>query len=301
MSRITLAQIEAFYWIARLGTFHEAARQLNVSQPTISLRVRDLERVLGARLFERMGRGVRLSHDGAVLLDHAATVLGAARHIEEQSGAAVQVEGILRIGVQEAFAVVCLPQLLDILNQNHPALRLDLDIATSPSLAERLEARKIDLAFFVNAEENPRFRVLPLGQYDVVLAASPRYALKPPVRPGDVRALPIISNPPPSLMLRTITDWFRSAGLEPLRLSLCSSVTLIAHLVASGVAVSVLPLPLIQADVALGRIQVLPTRPGIPEDTLYVGYRAGERAATIAAIIRATRQVLRRTRFLTPV
>ena len=47
MSRITFAQIEAFYWIARLGTFREAARQLNVSQPTISLRIRDLERVLG--------------------------------------------------------------------------------------------------------------------------------------------------------------------------------------------------------------------------------------------------------------
>jgi DNA-binding transcriptional LysR family regulator len=301
MSRITLAQIEAFYWIARLGTFQEAARQLNVSQPTISLRIRQLEQALAARLFERMGRGVRLSHEGAVLLEHAATVLGAARHFEEQSGAAEPVEGILRIGVQEAFAVVCLPQLLDILNQDHPALRLDLDIATSPLLAERLEARRIDLAFFVNAEENPRFRVLPLGQYDVVLAASPRYALKAPVRPSDVRALPIISNPPPSLQLRTIRDWFRSAGLEPLRLSLCSSVTLIAHLVASGVAVSVLPLPLIQEDVAGGRIQVLPTRPAIPEDTLYAGYRAGERAATIAAIIRATRQVLRRTQFLTPV
>jgi DNA-binding transcriptional LysR family regulator len=175
-----------------------------------------------------------------------------------------------------------------------------VEIATSPLLAERLEVRRIDLAFFVNAEDNLRFRVLPLGQYDVVFAASPRYALKPPVRPADVRTLPIISNPPPSLMFRTINDWFRSAGLEPLRLSLCSSVTLIAHLVASGVAVSVLPLPMIQEDVAAGRIRVLPTRPTIREDTLYVGYRAGQRAATIAAIIRATRQVLKRTRFLTP-
>ena len=52
----------------------------------------------------------------------------------------------------------------------------------------------------------------------MVLAASPRHGLNPPVRPGDVRALPIISNPPPSRMFSTIRDWFRTAGLEPLRL-----------------------------------------------------------------------------------
>lgn len=299
--KLTLAQIEAFYWIARLGTFQEAAKQLNLSQPTVSLRVRDLESALGTRLFERLGRGVRLSHEGAALLEHAATLVNAARCIEEQAGAGEPVEGMLRIGVQETFALVCLPELLDILNRDYPALRLDLDIATSPPLAGRLDARKIDLAFFVNAEDSPRFRVLPLGKYDVVLAASPLYALSPPVRPSDVRSLPIISTPAPSPMFRTIRDWFQSAGLEPLRLSLCSSVSLIAHLVASGVAVGVLPLPLVQQEVTTGRIRVLPTRPGIPSDTLCAGYRPGERAATIAAVIRATRQVLRRTQFLTSV
>ena len=298
--RFTLTQIEAFWWIARLGTFQEAAKQLNLSQPTISLRVRNLERVLGARLFERPGRGARLSTEGTALLEHAATLLNTARHIEEQV-AAESVEGMLHIGVQENFAVTCLPELLDILNRDYPALRLHVDIASSPSLARQLEERKIDLAFFVSTDDNPRFHVLPLGQYDMALAASPRYSLKPPVRPGDVRGLPIISNPPPSRMFSTIQDWFRSAGFEPLRLSLCSSTSLIAHLVASGVAVSVLPLPLIQADVSAGRITALPTRPGIPEETLYAGYRAGERAATIAAVIRATRQVLRRTPFLIPV
>jgi DNA-binding transcriptional LysR family regulator len=299
--RFTLTQIEAFCWIARLGTFQEAAKQLNLSQPTISLRVRNLERALGARLFERLGRGVRLSTEGTALFAHAATLLDAARQIEEQVAPGESVEGMLHIGVQENFAVTCLPELVDILNRDYPALRLHVDIATSPSLARQLEERKIDLAFFVSTDDNPRFHVLPLGQYDMVLAASPRHGLKPPVRPGDVRALPIISNPPPSRMFGTIRDWFRTAGLEPLRLSLCSSVSLIAHLVASGVAVSVLPLPLIQADIAAGRITALPTRPGIPEETLYAGYRAGERAATIAAVIRATRKVLKRTPFLTPV
>ena len=112
--RFTLTQVEAFCWIARLGTFQEAAKQLNLSQPTISLRVRNLERALGARLFERLGRGVRLSTEGTALFEHAATLLDAARHIEEQVAPGESVEGMLHIGVQENFAVTCLPELVDI-------------------------------------------------------------------------------------------------------------------------------------------------------------------------------------------
>ncbi len=56
--RITLAQLEAFFWVARLGSVHMAARQLNLAQPTVSLRLRDLEARLGTALFERAGRGL---------------------------------------------------------------------------------------------------------------------------------------------------------------------------------------------------------------------------------------------------
>lgn len=58
--RITLAQIKACASVARLGTVREAAFQLNLAQPTVSLRMRDLELTLGATLFERNGRGLQL-------------------------------------------------------------------------------------------------------------------------------------------------------------------------------------------------------------------------------------------------
>jgi Bacterial regulatory helix-turn-helix protein, lysR family len=57
--RFTLAQLKAFYWIAKLGTVRDAARHLNLAQPTVSLRIRDLETALGTMLFERLGRALR--------------------------------------------------------------------------------------------------------------------------------------------------------------------------------------------------------------------------------------------------
>ncbi len=67
---MTLAQLEAFYWVVRLGSVQEAARQLNVAQPTISLRIRDLETAIGTKIFQRVGRGLRANHAGETLLVH---------------------------------------------------------------------------------------------------------------------------------------------------------------------------------------------------------------------------------------
>jgi DNA-binding transcriptional LysR family regulator len=298
--RFTLAQLEAFYWIAKLGTVRDAARHMSLAQPTVSLRIRDLETALGAALFERAGRTVRLTHDGLILLQDATPLLAAARQIQERAGTHDTVQGTIRLGVPETFAVVCLPELINVLSQEHPALRLELDIATSATLSQHVEDRQVDLAFVASPEDNPRLRLLPLGQHEFGWIAHSRLDLSPPARPADLRHLPIISNPHPSPQYRTITDWFRTAGLEPLRLSVCNSVSVIAHLVAAGIAISVLPLPLVKHEVAAGQLKVLASRPRIANLIIYACYRAAEASANINAVIRATRQVLDRVAFLSP-
>ena len=107
MMRITLAHLEALFWIARLGSVKEAARQLNLAQPTVSLRLRDLEEETRAVLFER-GSGMRLTHDGEALFGHATTILGEVARIRERL-VSEKVEGLIRIGLAETFALVCLP------------------------------------------------------------------------------------------------------------------------------------------------------------------------------------------------
>jgi DNA-binding transcriptional LysR family regulator len=103
--RVTLAQLETYHWIAQLGSFQDAAKQLNLSQPTVSLRIRDLERALGVRLFDRSERSVRLTHDGEALRDLADSVLRDVRQIYERVGAAELVQGVLRLGIPETFAL----------------------------------------------------------------------------------------------------------------------------------------------------------------------------------------------------
>jgi DNA-binding transcriptional LysR family regulator len=62
MNHVSIAQLEAFYWVAELGSVHRAAAQLNVTQPTLSLRLRKLEAELAMPVLERHGRGVQGIH-----------------------------------------------------------------------------------------------------------------------------------------------------------------------------------------------------------------------------------------------
>ena len=78
MHNVTLAQISAFERTVRLGGVHAAARHLGLTQPAVSQRIRELEKALGAKLFERHGRTLSLRPDGSALLLYADQLLNTA-------------------------------------------------------------------------------------------------------------------------------------------------------------------------------------------------------------------------------
>ena len=210
--RVTLAQLEAFFWVATLGSVQSAARQLRLAQPTVSLRLRDLEEVLGTALFERAGRGVRPTASGLGLMPRAKAVLGEIERIREQSGS-LDVRGAVRVGVAEGFAMVCLAPLVSALRNEFPALSPEFAVTTSSNLERELTERQLDIAVLVNPIGHSSIRLLPLGLQPTSWMAAPVWGLGPRVRPADLRHIPIVTNPAPSAMFRQINGWFASAGI----------------------------------------------------------------------------------------
>ena len=84
MSRITIPQIEAFYWVVELGSLHRAAARLNITQPTVSLRLRQLQAELTVPLLEPYGRGVRATQAGHAFAAKARLVLDAYPRMEAE-------------------------------------------------------------------------------------------------------------------------------------------------------------------------------------------------------------------------
>src|SRR5689334_12425765 len=112
MERLTLIQLETFYWVARLGGFQAAADRLNTTQPGVSTRIRHLEQTLGVPLFDRSGRSARLTPRGRDLVEYAQRMLGLADSIRQHIGDSSALVGRIRLGVADTAALTWLPDML---------------------------------------------------------------------------------------------------------------------------------------------------------------------------------------------
>lgn len=134
MRRISIPQLEAFYWTAELGSVQKAAEKLNVAQPTLSLRLRQLDASISSPVLERAGRGVRLTREGHTFLRHTKLVLTAHRELHASSRVA-EVSGPLRFGLAGGFAAICLPRIIAALRDEFPLLRPEWTVDTSTGLS----------------------------------------------------------------------------------------------------------------------------------------------------------------------
>src|SRR5262245_43778554 len=118
--RFTLAQIEAFAGIVRSGSFHAAARQLHLTQPTVSQRIRELENAIGSPLFVRQKPRIGLTPEGHALMEFARRLLGTAGELAEHFRTRNPLKGVLRLGVPATFAHTCMTDFLRRLEQRYP-------------------------------------------------------------------------------------------------------------------------------------------------------------------------------------
>jgi DNA-binding transcriptional LysR family regulator len=294
-------RLEAFYWVARLGSFHAAARHLNLTQPTVSLRIRDLERELGMTVFDRSSYRPRLLPHAARILRNTEQILSLTDEIEKQSQGVEQLFGLLRIGAADSFALTCLPDLLKAIERQYPALNVEVCVAFSQSLSRQLTDREIDVAFLSHPDITSALTVEPLGNHDLAWVASPLLEFpEGPLRPTNLVATPIITNPPPSHLSKSIIDWFAEDGFRPSRISTCDSLSIMINLTISGFGISLLPVRLLAPEFEQGQLLLLPTKPAIPPHVFYVAFRSEEAPPGIGNVIGTAKEILKKKNILSP-
>jgi LysR family hydrogen peroxide-inducible transcriptional activator len=168
-----LHQLRYFCAVAETGSFSRAAEQSHVSQPSLSQQILKLEAELGARLFDRLGRSIRLTDVGKTFLPRARAVL---RELEAARGDVVEQKdslgGSLCVGVIPTVAPYFLPPLLTSFSRKFPQVHLTVVEEITPVLLERLRAGVIDVAILA----------LPIRGHDFEsfsLLAEPLFAALP--------------------------------------------------------------------------------------------------------------------------
>lgn len=144
MPRPDWNQLRAFHATAEAGSFSAAARQLGLTQPTLSRQVAALERQLGVTLFERVGKALALTGAGLALLEHARAMGAAADELQlAASGQSQAVEGVVCVSASDAVATWLLPGLLARLREQAPGIVVE--VVASDALAD-LRRREADIA-----------------------------------------------------------------------------------------------------------------------------------------------------------
>ncbi len=271
--RASLAQLEAFYWITRLGSFHAAARHLHITQPTVSARIAELENILGARLFLRNRQRAEPTARGRGMIDPVDRMLKLSDDIAQHSGSNKTLRGLLRLGAVESVALLALPQLLPRFIASYPDLKVELTLDVGSALSRKLNASELDVAILTDPLVNDSITVESVGR--ILLGWMASSQLKLPnreIRPRDLRSLPILTMPNPSTIFIAMSHWFSSADVEPEHVSSCNSLALMARLIVQGQGVAVLPTALMRSEIDSGLIRLLPTRPAMVPGTMAVAY-----------------------------
>lgn len=297
--RITLSQLEAFYWAAHLGSIHAAARHLHLTQPAVSSRIRELENTLEAELFERSRQRVTLTETGLAALRHAEQALHSSRQLEHFRKSRDLI-GKLRLGADECSATVGLTAVITQIKEHFPSLDLEITVDVGSVLNRKLNAKELDIAFLTNPSTAPEITDSFIGWMPFAWVASPSLPIHAdPFRPQDARGMNIATHSAPSTLHAVVESWLSTGGTEIQSLSTSNSLALIARLTAAGHAISILPLPLLREMLATGIVRTLPCDPPIEPAGFYISYMTATHNSRIDSIVDIARDTLLRLSFLT--
>lgn len=151
--------LQTFVAIADTGTFTDAAKRVHRTQSAVSMQIKRLEDLLGRQVFVREGRVVSLTHDGEILLGYARRIL---RAHQEALAAFVQsdLQGTVRFGTVDEYAVAFLPAILARFAETHPLVHVEVVCDTTMNLLGLLDENAIDFALVTHGYGNDRGIVL---------------------------------------------------------------------------------------------------------------------------------------------
>ncbi|NDL58678.1 LysR family transcriptional regulator [Phytoactinopolyspora mesophila] len=243
MHEFNLAQLHAFAEVVEAGSFSGAAERLNLTQPAISLRVRQLEERLGVRLVERVGKRVTPTAAGAQLLVHSGRIEGAvASAMEALAPYATGQAGRVRLGTGATACIYVLPSILRSLRRRMPALELVVRTGNTTDILKLVEENRLDVALVTTPAPGRIFEVTPvLSDELVVIAPADDDALPHTVTPGTLSTLPLVLYEPGGHSRRLVDDWFARAGIAVKPIMELGSVEAIKELVGAGLGYAILP------------------------------------------------------------
>src|SRR5580698_8208711 len=240
MINVTLRQLRYFDALVRHGHFGRAAQACSISQPALSMQIKELEDALGGVLLERNARQVALTRFGEELVERIRDILRSVDELGDFARAAQdQLAGRLRIGMIPTIAPYLLPKVIENLARLHPEIDVHVRETLTPKLIREVAEGRLDTAIVALPVSEPSLTEIALFRENFLL-----------VRPGELKDTPVPSRESlreMKLLLLEEGHCFRDQALSfcniqaPREVLDASSLSTLVQMVGAGIGVTLIP------------------------------------------------------------
>jgi DNA-binding transcriptional LysR family regulator len=253
---VDIPQVEAFVAVATYGSFARAAASLFLTQPSVSARVQVLEAALGERLFERTGRGVRLTRAGTIFLPIAERLLHTVGEARQALEAARSSEGgLVTIAAALSVSTYLLPDIVKRFREEHPAARVSIRSGHSRDVLRMVVEEEAEIGL-ARGLTHPAVHSVRLGRDEILLVVPPShpFAGRRRVRLAEAAGQPLILFDKGSSDWILITGFFRRGGLLPNVVLELEGIEAAKKMVEKGIGISMLPHLAIRQELQSGSL-----------------------------------------------
>ncbi len=257
--KLNLKQLETFILVADLGSFRLAAERLNTTQPNVSSRISSLEETLGVGLMARDAGSVRLTTQGAELLEKARRVMRSVDEFIETADSNGVHDNIVRVGVTEMVAHTWLNQFLKEFKELYPNVLLELSVDLATGLERELLDRTLDLTFQSGPFTQQVSGNFDLGTFPMVWVASPKLkvAKGEQINGSIFQQHPVITHAKNTIAYQEISRHFQDLRESRVRLIPSSNLLVSVQMVVDGYGIGALLEPLVERRIKDGSLNKL--------------------------------------------
>jgi LysR family transcriptional regulator, hydrogen peroxide-inducible genes activator len=274
MINVTLRQLRYFDALARHGHFGRAAEACAISQPALSMQIKEMEKVLGGALLERGARQLALTKFGEELLQRVRDILRSVDELGDFARASRErLAGRLRVGMIPTIAPYLLPKVIENLARLHPELDIHVRETLTPKLIKEVVEGRLDTAIVALPVSEPSLTEIALFKENFLL-----------VRPGEQEGTPVPSRETlreMKLLLLEEGHCFRDQALSfcnmqtspPREMLDASSLSTLVQMVGAGIGVTLIPEMAVAVEMRSASVSVARFKNPQPSRTIGMVWR----------------------------
>ena len=257
---LNLNQLRIFLACGKHRSFSEAAEALFLTQPAVTMQIKQLEAYFEIGLFHRHGRTIELTEPGRILFEYAQKIFKIAESAEK---AILELKdlrtGILRVGTLKIYAKYMMPPLISSYQEKYPGIHVVLDEGSSTEITRSLIDYKNELGL-ISSESSypPQFEVIPYTQERMVLVLGRGHPLnkKRKICLSDLAQEPLIVREKGSVSRQIILNKYREAKIKPHILTEATNLEFIIEQVQSGKGITFTAEWAVKDELARGSLKI---------------------------------------------